>query len=464
MVTVKVDEDYDMDDEHTQDLTAVDNTADNSAVEETRKTGKEESVDSYTDGYDSTDSNATKTNTITSNGKTAAQDVDMVSAAEALTQLTRQSTASPPASPFPTVVSENSAISPLPSQQHPFVKTVNQVSRHPIVTNAVKYYEELKRNYASFNYAAGFIEKAAIPVVSKIEDELNERHRLRMESKKKKRSLLEATLDEKDSLNSKYDGFSDDERGLTPQLSTASCVLQNVAYDTKKRLQFCVHILRLATDHISSKVNLLQQKVLEKEKEIKEQRESQDSTAQQQETRKEIITTVRKVFRLISNFRPSLLTTAPTVPTTSVSSPNSTPAPMHTALSPISPSDDPRMESAPPTPQAISDPQFAMGELKESIRKIILTLPKTIQQANGTQQANDRILVVAKESLEMIARLSKVFNEQLAKAEDWVTGEEQHLEQNKEHILQAEKLVSDEESGEERQLKRSKLDAGATGV
>lgn len=455
-----MEEEYDMEDEHTHDLTAVDNSAENSAAEDSNSK-RSKSVESYTDDYDSTDSNATKTNTNNTNEKTASsstsQDVDMVSAAEALTQLTRQSTASPPASPFPSVTGDNMIVLTLPSQQHPLVKTVNQVTRHPIVTNAVKYYEELKRNFASFNYAAGFIEKAAIPMVSKIEDELNERHRIKMESKKK-RSLLEATLDEKESLNSKYDGFSDDERGLTPQLSVTSSTLQNVAYDTKKRLQFCVHILRLATEHISSKVNLLQQKVIEKEKEIKEQREVQDSTVQQQETKKEIITTVRKVFRLISNFRPSLLTTAPTVPSTSVPSPTSTPGPVHSTLSPISPSDDPRLESTPATPQALSDPQYAMGELKESIRNIVLSLPRAIQHANSTQQANDRILVVAKESLEMIARLSKVFNEQLARAEDWVTGEEQHLE-NKEHMLQAEALETVEESGnEERRLKRSKLD------
>ena len=56
------------------------------------------------------------------------------------------------------------------------------VARHPIVMNAVKYYETSKRNYPSFNYAAGIVESAAIPVVNNIEAKLNTRHQTRQAS------------------------------------------------------------------------------------------------------------------------------------------------------------------------------------------------------------------------------------------------------------------------------------------
>ena len=57
--------------------------------------------------------------------------------------------------------------------------------------------------------------------------------------------------------------------------------------------------------------------------------------------------------------------------------------------------------------------------------------PNTLQQnsvasspnANNAQQVNDRVFLFAKESLDMIAKLTTVFNEQLAKAESWVGGE-----------------------------------------
>lgn len=68
-------------------------------------------------------------------------------------------------------------------------------------------------------------------------------------------------------------------------------------------------------------------------------------------------------------------------------------------------------------------------QLKGTIRRIILSLPTTVQQSSassGGQQTNDRVLVFAKESLDMISRLTTVFNHQLEKAEAWVAGEQEH--------------------------------------
>jgi len=64
---------------------------------------------------------------------------------------------------------------------------------------------------------------------------------------------------------------------------------------------------------------------------------------------------------------------------------------------------------------------------------IILQLPTTVQQTTaaktGTgQQANDRIFLLAKESLDMITRLTTVFSVQLEKADNWVAGEQEEDE------------------------------------
>lgn len=320
------------------------------------------------------------------------RDQDLVSAAEALTQLNH--TVTPP----PGVPGASSVTSPISSltiddAEHPLVTKVNQVSRHPLVANAVKYYEESKRNYASFNYAAEIVEKAAIPVVREIEVNLNSRHARHLKENTQKRRRV----------------APNDESTLK----------------TKNRLQFCLHLLKLANDHINNKVTFLQEKISEHERELvkTESEDSLEPSSQYlgetlleergaghrkmlsselpvspaspteipnetaQETKTEIITTVKKIIHMISNFKPSSLSTG----------------------------DDKKLE----------EPEL---ELKSNIRDIILKLPAAIQQtatSNATgAQANERILVFAKESLDMIGKLTVVFNEQLEKAEQWAVGDD----------------------------------------
>lgn len=319
------------------------------------------------------------------------RDDDLVSAAEVLTQFQK----SPP--PHDMSANASTLASPMSStshhdweqQQHPLVLLVSAVSKHPIVTNAVKYYESSKRNYASFNYAAGIVEKAAIPVISKIEVNLNNMHQARIEEKirlKKKRRI-----------------------GLQTE-SPGEC---------QRRLKFCLHILKLANDNINSKVSFLQQKIADKENEVQAQlpilgvhsdvkseyitalkievkdEKTQDLTAdastipqEAQETKTEIIATVKKIIHVISNFRPSTL----------------------------------NVET-----EEESEKETEDVKLKSTIREIILNLPNQIQQTAGPSsvQANDRIILFARESLEMINRLTNVFNDQLVKAESWVDGDNQ---------------------------------------
>lgn len=310
-----------------------------------------------------------------SQGSTPQVTEDMV-AAEALTRLN----GTPP--PMGGIATPMSNLS-IEERQHPLITKVNQVSRHPIVRDAFKYYETSKRNYPHFNYAAGIVEAAALPVVNKIELNLNNRHK----QHRKKRKLP----NKKDKT------------------------------ETRKRLQFCLHILKLANDQINNQVNFLQTKIgdCETRTELRENNESKDEKLEfdnekddtvnvdsnsvgltptttsptdtsvpieaAQQTKTEIITTVKKIIHVISNFKASSLS-----------------------------NDAVNTESN--------------NELKSTIRDIILKLPSQIQQttvqnSNSAQQANDKILVFAKDSLDMIGRLTNVFNDQLEKAESWIGDE-----------------------------------------
>ncbi|CAH6722318.1 hypothetical protein CLIB1444_09S00914 [[Candida] jaroonii] len=312
--------------------------------------------------------------TINSGTSTPTLNEDLV-AAEALTQLNGTP---PPTTPLSNLTIEE--------RQHPIVNKVSQVSKHPLVTNAFKYYEDSKVKYPHFNYAAGIVERAAIPVVAKIEDNLNNRHMKRMTKRKSKKRKV---VDDKN--------------------------------ETKKRLQFCLHILRLANDQINNQVINLQQKIVERETRnhsdpqsptavntlavgeipsnviIEEKQDKpmvqtptptetefteNNTSAEAEKTNTEIITTVKKIIHVISNFKTSTLT---------------------------------------------NDVASESNELKSTIRDIILKLPSQVQQNNchNPTQTNDRIFLFAKESLDMIGRLTKVFNEQLQKAEDWINSDEQ---------------------------------------
>ncbi|KAI5951424.1 OPI1 [Candida jiufengensis] len=384
---------------------------------------------------------------------------DLVTAAQALTQLTR--TNSPP-SDVDTIVTrdsdelstttttsnfENNQLPPLighheqqqlqqPQQKHPIVSTVNMVAKHPIVMNAVKYYESQKRNYPSFNYAAGIVEAAALPVVNKIEDNLNTRHQ---QTRLPSFSQLEANSSHYSS-NELTPVVSFDNKQKKRRLSSSS-VSSNVStmstsYDTKKRLQFCIHILRAANANINSKINFLQRKINETELAVKEERvklqhqrshESLSPDQATQKTKTEIIGTVKKIIHLISNFRPSTLGgTSNTTTTTTTQSDTSTTTQSDTSTTPIT--NDYALSRIPTNISFLQD-----YELKNTIRDIILHLPASLQQQSSTssngEEGNDRIFVLAKESLDMITKLTNVFSEQLVKVETWVNGEEQLQQQ-----------------------------------
>lgn len=371
---------------------------------QTRTTTENEDNQSMTMSLDPPSYAETKTETnpgdnadsLDSRAKSTGGD-DIVTAAQALTQLTKS------VSPTPNDGSSNASTlgspisSPSPQdfrqQQHPIVQGVSAVSKHPIVTNAVRYYETSKRNYATFNYAAGIVEKAAMPVFNKIEVNLNNIHQARLEQRrhKKKRRL----------------------------------VLPKDKVEIKKRLKFCLHILKLANDNISSNVVDLQLKINHREPSIAEKTQLQLATPRIEDkqrenptpaqespetyasvnvafqlrdqtsgvrkealkTKTEIITTVKKIIHVISNFRPS-----------SLSAQNK-------------------------TGDESSDKDTEDAKLKVTIREIILNLLHQVQQGAQTLQTNEKIVFFANESLEMINKLTSVFNEQLERAENWVGGE-----------------------------------------
>ncbi|EMG50933.1 hypothetical protein SBY92_001713 [Candida maltosa Xu316] len=368
---------------------------------------------------------------------------ELVSAAQTLTQLNRNST---PPSDADTIITDDQTDLPQEQQQqqpeqqrHPIVSTVSMVARHPIVLNAVKYYEDSKRNYPSFNYAAGIVESATIPVVNNIETKLNARHQSRQAA------AISSSNDLTPTNSSTFGGDNKIQYGGNKKrrFSNTSQTSQGTTVDTKKRLQFCINILKLANQNINSKVEFLHDKINETEIAVKEEREklyaqrSNDSTTQK--TKTEIVGTVKKIIHLISNFRPSSLgdtTTSTTNSLTPVSSNNS-----HTSNT---------------TQQDL--------ELKNAIRDIILSLPQSLQQQqeqqNGGSQ-DDVIFKFAKESLVMISRLTQIFTDKLDQVDAWVNGDEtmKDVAAQQEQKLKSEGNDDDEEEENlAAETKRMKID------
>ncbi|CAD1808532.1 Transcription factor Opi1 family protein [Candida parapsilosis] len=387
-----------------------------------------------------------------------------LSAAQTLTQLTRSATPPSDADTMVTTDYEDDSEMMTDSQRqqrHPLVSTVSMVAKHPIVMNAVKYYETSKRRYSSFNYAAGIVEAATIPMVTRIEDNLNTRHQTKRHASSSSShgagSPLSSTLNQH--TMSSFDNKQKKRRlSTSSNMSTATTSSQSgivPSSDAKKRLQFCIHILQAANATINSKINFLQLKLDETEMAIKEKRhqlqaqrsnESVLSDKTTEKTKGEIVGTVKKIIHLISNFRPSTLTaTAPSAPPQSQVTAAQAPAAIGTPATPTTPAAyHPHTLSrtssfngspvpsgstdAANTPTSTLTPTSSYGscmhdyELKNTIRDIILRLPASLQHAED-DGGNDRIFVFAKESLEMITKLTNVFSEQLAHVETWVNGE-----------------------------------------
>ncbi|KAI3402758.2 OPI1 [Candida oxycetoniae] len=408
---------------------------------------------------------------------------DLVSAAQALTSLTKN--ASSPSSDLETIVTtddldttashdfattasgeaqsqsqrerererEEEEEAELPQQRHPLVSTVSMVAKHPVVMNAVKYYETSKRNYPSFNYAAGIVEAAAIPVVTKIEDNLNTRHQHQSRKPSSTDMTPVSSFDNKQ-LQCEPRPQKQKKRRYSNSSSMSTTSITPSTYDVKKRLQFCICILKAANANINSKINFLQTKINETEMAVKEERYKLQNEAQQQQqqqqqqqystsdeatqkTKSEIVGTVKKIIHLISNFRPSALSQPPASP---VVPPAATPTPTPTA---ITPEDSDYNTSNTLTPTSSQHSSCIQDyELKNTIRDIILHLPASLQRSTNHQRndsgdytsadGNDRVFAFAKESLDMITKLTNVFSEQLERVESWVTGVEgeegQHLQ------------------------------------
>ncbi|KAI5963376.1 OPI1 [Candida theae] len=393
-----------------------------------------------------------------------------LSAAHALTQLTGSATPPSDADTMVTTDQEDDLDTneSQRQQRHPLVSTVSMVAKHPIVMNAVKYYETSKRRYSSFNYAAGIVEAAAIPVVTRIEDNLNTRHQTSRHASSSSSSssmspgntppptLNHHTMSSFDNKQKKRRLSTSSTMSTRSTATTATTALSGIvpSSDAKKRLQFCIHILKAANATINSKINFLQLKLDETELAIKEKRHqlqtqrSNDSLLSDQTTEKtkgEIVGTVKKIIHLISNFRPSTLTTT-TAPTTQANAATETALASGTPATPTTPASyHPNTLSrtssynGTPVPSGSTDnantptstltPTTSHGsclqefELKNTIRDIILRLPASIQNCETSEGGNDRIFVFAKESLEMITKLTNVFSDQLAHVESWVNGE-----------------------------------------
>ncbi|RCK54858.1 hypothetical protein Cantr_03831 [Candida viswanathii] len=401
------------------------------------------------------------------------QSQDLVTAAHTLTLLTKTATTSATATPpsdADTIITDNNSATPSPQQiydqqlvnadgeqlvglqqRHPFVLTVSMVAKHPIVINVVKYYEDSKRNYPSFNYAAGIMESAALPVVNNIEAKLNTRYQTRQASVVSSASNSN-DITPTNSLYGDYKIQSNNSGGVQKKrrFSNTSQTTTYSTIDTRKRLQFCINILKLANTNISSKVAFLHEKINETEIAVKEEREKliaqkSNESAQHggkedpttQKTKTEIVGTVKKIIHLISNFRPS-----------SLGDTNNS-----NGLSPVSSNGSSQMT----TTSAAANQDL---ELKNAIRDIILSLPQSLQQQqeSGSPQ-DDVIFKFAKESLVMIGRLTQIFTEKLDQVETWVNGDEEQQRQQPDQAELEQKIKDDEEEEHlAAETKRMKID------
>ncbi|SCW04507.1 LAFE_0H15060g1_1 [Lachancea fermentati] len=320
---------------------------------------------------------------------------------------------------------------------------LDKVRANSLINNAVRVYEHSKSQYPSFRKGAEMMErKAIIPMVKRIEETSikwkSRRKRTRDEdsdgsvlSEEESESSTESKNDRdqehsesSDEENEEEDSTMLEERTFKGRISKRQKISRafaksknnfkeyklNMSIESKKRLITCLHLLKLANNQLSNRVSFLQD-LVQKEQQLRKRRikvnekdsdhdefyDASDNIDEQSTVIKmEVVGTVKKVYALISKFTGNSL------------------------------------------------PEPARTQVRESLLKLPMNWTTMINSEDLAKRTNSKIispngkvLLLARESLDMVHNVMGVVDNTLGKAEEWVKHKQEIKEMLKEQYRNA---------------------------
>ncbi|CAI4499789.1 BBM_1a_G0022990.mRNA.1.CDS.1 [Saccharomyces cerevisiae] len=290
-------------------------------------------------------------------------------------------------------------------------------------------------------------------------------------------------LDDDDDEHDDYD-YNDDEFFTNKRQKLSQAIAKgkdnlkeyklNMSIESKKRLVTCLHLLKLANKQLSDKVSCLQD-LVEKEQvhplhkqdgsagttagageddtssdedddddEFFDASEQVNASEQSIVVKMEVVGTVKKVYSLISKFtanslpeparsqvRESLLN----LPTNWFDSVHSTSLPHHASFH-YANCQEPNVELQQQQQQQQQQRQQQQQQLlQQQQRKRVKDVGDTPPPSSSVTP-NGKVLILAKESLEMVRNVMGVVDSTLGKAEEWVKQKQEVKEMIRERFLQ----------------------------
>ncbi|SCU97437.1 LAMI_0F10088g1_1 [Lachancea mirantina] len=297
---------------------------------------------------------------------------------------------------------------------------LDKVRSNSIINNAVRVYEQSKSQYPSFRKGAEIMErKALFPMVRRIEKTSN-----KWKSREKHGRDDEICSGSEKETEDEDDGSTIlDDRTYGVRVSKRQKISRaiakskdsfkeyklNMSIESKKRLITCLHLLKLANTQLSNRVNSLQDLVVKEQRLLRhksanpEDEESDDEeyydasdnlNEQSKVIKTEVVGTVKKVYSLVSKFAGNSL------------------------------------------------PEPARTQVRESLLKLPLNWTDYMNEENLAKfdpdlTANGKVLILAKESLEMVHSVMSVVDNTLGKAEEWVKHKQEIKQMLKEQFRNA---------------------------
>lgn len=308
---------------------------------------------------------------------------------------------------------------------------LDKVRSNSIINNAVNLYEQSKHQYPSFRKGAEMMErKALIPMVRKLEKTSNKWKR---RGKRAHEDGINSDEEEREEeVETEYEdsnALESDSEDHGPRISKRQKISEaiakgkgnlkgyklNMSIESKKRLVTCLHLLKLANNQLSNKVSFLQELVQQEQRTRKSRRskaiksgtseehsdneqffDASDNLDEQSTVIKmEVVGTVKKVYSIVSKFTGSSL------------------------------------------------PEPARSQVRETLLKLPTNWSTSMNSTNMSKytsskkiSTNGKVLILARESLDMVGNVMNVVDNTLGKAEEWVKHKKELKEMLKEQFVQ----------------------------
>ena len=308
---------------------------------------------------------------------------------------------------------------------------------NPLVSSAVKAYKNSKSFSPRFRERAERLESVISSRMSTTQNSPSNA----LPPLRQPQQELDLSQDQQFPTNNSAGSNSE---GLSKWLVTATSLATSLSYENRQRLRYCLHLLKLANNHIATKVNQLQD-LVQDEKNTASYEEKKNLFIQTVENiKKDIIWTIRKVVSALSTYAGnslpeparshvrSYILRLPQRWVTSLST-DGTATPTSTAASSSASTNSGafklfnRKQMSPPLDP--SERSLSTDSDTSTLMSPTGSIDQQQQSSSTNTEIAYRVLSLANEALDMLDSIINIFDSTLERANQWCDQQQQQQQQ-----------------------------------